>query len=168
MNPSDAVRDEARFFTELIPAEGVDSELGLNIIRAGRLLQDLHADALRDAGMTGAQFNVLVVLESAMDGLNMCDVARRMLVSRAGMSGVVKGLEAKGWIGRHPVPGDARAARLKITDAGLAALSAVLPSHFDYVHHAVNCLNDDEKQTLIRLLSRLRGHLIAARAACGK
>ncbi len=168
MTPSDAVRDEERFFTELIPAAGVDSEVGLNLIRAGRLLQDRHADSLRGAGMTEAQFNVLVVLESAADGLNMCDVARRMLVSRAGMSGVVKGLEAKGWIGRHPVPGDARAARLKITEAGLAALEGVMPGHFDYVHNAVACLNDDEKQTLIRLLSRLRGHLVQARAACGK
>lgn len=168
MNRSDAIADEARFFTELIPVEGIDSEVGLNIIRAGRLLSDRTADYLRRAGMSEAQFNVLVVLESAPDGLVMCEVARRMLVSRAGMSGVVKGLEAKGWVRRLPVPGDARAWRLVATPEGVAALEAVLPEHFAHVHWAVNCLSDSEKAALIRILTRLRGHLVEGRRAAGK
>ncbi|MBI5136476.1 MAG: MarR family transcriptional regulator [Nitrospirae bacterium] len=165
---AEAIIDETRFFTELIPVAGADSETGLNVMRAGRLLLDRTADYLRRAGMSEAQFNVLVVLESAPDGLVMCEVARRMLVSRAGMSGVVKGLEGKGWVSRHPVPGDARAWRLTATASGLAALEAVLPEHFSHVHWAMSCLSNTEKADLIRILTRLRGHLVAGRAAAGR
>ncbi len=168
MKPSEAIRDETRFFKELVPVEGTDSELGLNIIRAGRMLLDRISDCLRKADMSESQFNVLVVLESSPKGLNMCEVARRMLVSRAGMSGLVKGLEAKGWVSRHPVPNDARAACLKITPAGVAAFEAILPTHFEHVHRGVNCLTEAEKLDLIQVLTRLRGHLAEERAASGK
>lgn len=160
----DPIHDEARFFTELIPAEGVDSEVGLNIIRAGRLLSE-RTGYLRDAGMSEAQFNVLVVLEGLVDGLMQTEVARRMLVSRANISGLVKGMLAKGWIFRHPVPGDRRAARLTVTEAGMAVLEGVMPAHFDHVHRAMACLDEADKRQLIDLLTRLRGHLAAERAA---
>ena len=165
MAKTDPIHDEARFFTELIPVAGIDSEVGLNIIRAGRLLSDRTVGYLRAAGMSEAQFNVLVVLEGLEDGLMQTEVARRMLVSRANISGVVKGMLAKGWIFRHPVPGDRRAARLTVTEAGMAVLEGVMPAHFDHVHRAMACLDEPDKRQLIDLLTRLRGHLAAERAA---
>jgi len=161
-----AAEDEACFFKELIPAVGADSEVGLNIIRAADFLFDRARRVLAPFGMSEPQFNVLAVLETVPEGLTMCEMARRMLISRAGMTGLVKGMEAKGWIARGKVPGDARAVCLRITPAGLAILEQIMPNHLRSVEETVgDCFSDTEKAELIRLLTRLRGHLAEWRAA---
>jgi len=165
LSEPDAIANEARFFTDLIPAAGVDSELGLNIIRAGRLLSDRAANYLRGVGMSEAQFNLLIVLEGVESCLMQTEVAQRMLVSRANICGLVKGMLAKGWIASHPVADDRRATRLTLAKEGAAILEAILPGHFEYVHQGMEPFSDDEKKQLITLLTRLRGHLVAQRSA---
>lgn len=150
----------------MIPASGPDSEAALNVIRAGNFLLRQFSANFRSHGLSEAQFAVLVALEDEREGLSMADIARRMLVSRAGMSGVIRGMEAKGWVARRDDRADARAVRISLTEDGCAQLARVLPDHLALVKQMVGgCLAPPEKQQLIRLLTRLRGHLAERWAA---
>lgn len=161
---SDPEALERAFFKELIPAAGPDSEVVLNMVRASDLLY-AHLDrTFRAHGMSEAQFNVLVALEDQENGMTMVEIARRMLISRAGISGLVRGLEKKGWVERAQCPEDARAFRIRLTGAGRGALDGVLPDHLSAVREAIGPLPDADKQRLITSLTRLRGHLACLRA----
>jgi DNA-binding MarR family transcriptional regulator len=165
----DAVREERAFFRDLIPVAGIDSEAVLSIVRAGHFLQVELGANVRRHGLSEAQVNVLVAVEDLADGLTIAQIARRMLVSRAGMVGVVRGLEARGLVACRPCPEDARALRVRITPAGQAALDALLPAHLDLVGQLVgSCFTRPEKEDLVRLLTRLREHLAARRAGSRK
>lgn len=160
----ESIEDEGRFFRDLVPAAGIDSEVALNVIRAGHFLLDGFAANFRTHGMSDAQFNVLVALEDAEDGRSMAEIARRMLISRAGVSGIVRGMTDKGWLRSRPCPGDARAVRVSLTPAGRLALERVLPSHLALVRALVgDGYTGREKQTLVRLLTRMRERLAARR-----
>lgn len=167
-DPSPAVHQERAFFRELIPVAGIDSEVALNIIRAGHFLLGDLAGNLRAHGMSEAQFNVLVVLEDVPEGLTMAQIARRMLVSRAGVSGVVRGLADEGWVVCHPCPEDARAVRVCLAAAGRERLESFLPGHLERVRDLVGtCYSRRDKETLVRLLTRLRERLAERRTRRG-
>jgi len=163
---AEAARAEEGFFEELLPVSGLDSELALNIVRAGHFLHAAFARNARDHGMSDAQVHVLVAVEDLPDGLTMAQIARRMLVSRAGVLGVVRGLEGRGWVTSKRCPSDARALRVRITPAGQAMLDRMLPAHLRLVDDLVGgCFSKPQKEELVRLLTRLRAHLATRRAA---
>jgi len=162
---AEAARREEGFFEELLPVAGLDSEVALNIVRAGHFLHAAFAQNARDHGLSDPQVNVLVAVEDLSDGLTMAQIARRMLVSRAGVLGVVRGLEGRGWVTTRPCPADGRALRVRITPAGQAMLDGLLPAHLRLVDALVgDCFTKPEKDDLVRLLTRLRAHLATRRA----
>lgn len=162
---AEAARREEGFFAELLPVAGLDSEVALNIVRAGAFLHAAFARNARDHGLSDAQVQVLVAVEDLEGGLTMAQIARRMLVSRAGVLGVVRGLTARGWVTTRPCPADARALRVRITAAGQALLDRMLPAHLRLVNDLVgDCFTKPEKDALVLLLTRLRAHLAARRA----
>jgi len=161
-----AVREERAFFRDLIPVAGVDSEAALSIVRAGHFLLAAFAANARAHGVSEPQVNVLVAVEDRPQGRTMAEIARCMLVSRAGILGVVRGLEEKGYVTCTPCTEDARALRVRITPAGQAVLDGMLPAHLALVDDLVgSCFTQAEKADLVRLLTRLREHVAARRAA---
>jgi MarR family 2-MHQ and catechol resistance regulon transcriptional repressor len=162
---AEAVRDEERFFEELLPVSGLDSEVALNIVRAGHFLESAFSANARTHGLSDAQVHVMVAVEDLSDGLTMAQIARRMLVSRAGVLGVVRGLEGRGWVTTRKCPDDARALRVRITPDGQAVLDTMLPAHLRLVHDLVGeCFTKPQKEELVRLLTRLRAHMATRRA----
>jgi DNA-binding MarR family transcriptional regulator len=160
-----AVREERAFFRDLIPVAGVDSEAALSIVRAGHFLHAAFAANARAHGVSEPQVNVLVAVEDRPEGRTMAEIARCMLVSRAGILGVVRGLEEKGYVTSAPCPDDARALRVRITAAGQAVLDGMLPDHLALVDALVGqCFSRAEKEDLVRLLTRLRERMAARRA----
>jgi DNA-binding MarR family transcriptional regulator len=160
-----AVREERAFFRDLIPVAGIDSEAALSIVRAGHFLLAAFAANARAHGVSEPQVNVLVAVEDRPEGRTMAEIARCMLVSRAGILGVVRGLEDKGYVTCTPCTEDARALRVRITRSGQAVLDTMLPGHLALVDDLVgSCFTRPEKEHLVGLLTRLRERMAARRA----
>lgn len=83
--------------------------------RAQAALHSELAGALRQCGVTVAQWAVLTVLEEE-PGLSNADLARRAFVTPQTMNHVLRELEEKRWVTRRPHPGHGR-----IRQAGLTA-----------------------------------------------
>ena len=81
---------------------------------AGRVLERSLTD------MTLPQFRVLSVIASSPERANR--LAEKAAMSRPSLTGLLDGLEARGWVQRVHVEGDRRGVNLEVTRAGAAAL----------------------------------------------
>ena len=70
--------------------------------------------------MTLPQFRVLSVIASSPERANR--IAEKAAMSRPSLTGLLDGLEARGWVQRVDVEGDRRGVSLEVTRAGADAL----------------------------------------------
>ena len=115
--------------------------------------------ALTDHGISIGEFDVLSALRRADEPFTLkpSDLADRLMVTRAGITGRVDRLEAAGLVTRRRDPDDRRSEPIVLTVAGRrtadAALVSVLAAEADVFH----VLTSVERTTLDRLLRRLVG-----------
>lgn len=94
------------------------------------LMDQLDRELQRDAGLSHADYGVLVALSEAPGrALRMSDLASLQAFSRSRLSHAVGRMEARGWVTRRACPTDKRGAFAVLTDAGFAALAAAAPGH---------------------------------------
>lgn len=123
------------------------------------LLDRLDADLRCDAGMSHADYEILVRLSEADGGrLRMSELAGRALFSRSRLSHAVARLEAAGWVTREPCPTDRRGTVAVLTAAGAAALAAAAPGHVEAVRrHLFDHLDDADVDAVARLGATIAG-----------
>ena len=137
----------------------LDMMLVFNLLRTQSRIEPAIDAELRNKGLTGAKFNALLVLDAAADsGLLMSEIGDRLVVSKSNITGLVDRLEAQNLVQRCPEP-DRRAIRVKLTDAGRELTQEILPVYRRIAEDLADCLERDEKQTLISLLTKLRREL---------
>jgi MarR family 2-MHQ and catechol resistance regulon transcriptional repressor len=137
----------------------VDALLVHNLLRTEAALSP-HVDrGLRDLNLTGAQFNALLVLRDARpDGLPLSEVGRRLVVTKANVTGLIDRLERQGLVQRDPgaSPEDRRITHARLTEKGMALLEEALPRRRQVLAQTFAGLTPEEKTQLIGLLTRLR------------
>jgi MarR family 2-MHQ and catechol resistance regulon transcriptional repressor len=114
---------------------------------------------LRDLNLTGAQFNALLVLRDAgPDGLPLSEVGRRLVVTKANVTGLIDRLERHGLVERvsGAAPEDRRITHARLTEKGVTLLEQALPRRRQLLAQAFGGLAPEEKAQLIGLLTRLR------------
>jgi DNA-binding MarR family transcriptional regulator len=94
------------------------SELPAESVRTLAMVSRILERCLTD--MTLPQFRVLGLIARAPERASR--LARQAAVSRPSLTGVLDGLEARGWVRRRDVDGDRRGVNLEVTAAGRAAL----------------------------------------------
>jgi DNA-binding MarR family transcriptional regulator len=140
--------------TSAIPPGPVTDHPGYLLKRAQAALNAAMASALREHGATLSQYAVLTALDEE-PGLSNAGLARRAFVTPQTMNQVLRELEQKEWVARHPDPGNARILQADLTPAGHAALEAC--------HRAVNSI---EEQMLAPLAPGDIQQLTATLRAC--
>lgn len=99
-------------------------------LAAGALLDRRLDQQLRqDAGLSHAQYEILVRLAAAPGELRMTDLAGALYASKSGLTYQVSQLERAGLVRREPCPGDDRGVRAALTGAGRRRLAQAAPGH---------------------------------------
>lgn len=122
--------------------------------RAQAALHTALAAALREHGVTLAQWAVLTVLDEE-PGLSNADLARHAFVTPQTMNQILRELEDRQWVTRHPHPGHGRILQAGLTQDGGAVLRAC--------NQAADAI---EQQMLAGLTPGDREQLAAALSAC--
>jgi DNA-binding MarR family transcriptional regulator len=91
--------------------------------RAQDALNAAMTAALRDFGATLPEYAVLAALAEE-PGLSNADLARRAFVTPQTMNQVLRELEQRGWVTRHPHPGHRRILQAELTADGRRTLAA--------------------------------------------
>jgi DNA-binding MarR family transcriptional regulator len=122
--------------------------------RAQDALNAAMTAALREHGATLSEYAVLTALAEE-PGLSNADLARRAFVTPQTMNQVLRELEHKGWVSRHPHPGHGRILQAELTADGRRVLGGC--------HQAVSGV---EERMLAGLDPAGRGQLVAGLKSC--
>lgn len=122
-----------------------------------RVTELLERELVAEREVPLAWYDVLVQLSEAEgERLRMHDLARAVLLSRAGLTRLVDRMAAAGYVTRVPCEDDRRGTYVAMTANGRAALDGASPSHLRGVEaHFARYLDDDAAATLLRAMERV-------------
>lgn len=129
--------------------------VGYNLKRAYLIVQADYRRAMERTGLSPRVFAALSFVV-AMPGLTQSDLARRLGIERSGLVAIVDELEQRSYLNRVAVPGDRRVQALEPTDAGEAAYAEAIDRAQDHEEELLSMMSRSEKQTLLRLLGKIR------------
>jgi DNA-binding MarR family transcriptional regulator len=123
------------------------------------ILRLLDAELVSAHGITARDYEVLLYLAQAPDRkLPMSALAESTMLTRSGITRLVDGLVAGGFIERAACPNDARVSYAKLTDDGLAKLRNAGCTHVRSIGRLfLEHFSAEETGQLAALLSRLPG-----------
>jgi DNA-binding MarR family transcriptional regulator len=102
--------------------EPQEIDVATGLVRLSFLVQGIYARVSERHGLTPVQAKLLCVLDGNPRG--MAELACCFGVERAALTGLVDRVERRGLARRAAVPGDRRALRVTLTDAGGEAATA--------------------------------------------
>ena len=100
---------------------------------------------------------LLALVEAPERRLRLHELARRVVLSRSGLTRLVDRLEAAGLLHREPDPTDRRGAFAVLTEAGRDALRRTWPAYAaGIMEHFARHLTEDEARVIAAALERVR------------
>ncbi len=123
------------------------------------ILRMLDAELVSEHGLTTRDYEVLLYLAQAPDHrLPMSALAESTMLTRSGITRLVDGLVAGGFIARTACQSDARVSYAELTDNGLAKLRRAGCTHVRSIRRLfLEHFNAEETAHLASLLGRLPG-----------
>lgn len=117
------------------------------------LRAELEREMTRDAGLSLADYEVLVALSEAEGRrLRMWALASILQWSRSRLSHQVSRMQNRGLLRREDCLTDARGAFATLTSAGLAAIEAAAPGHVEGVRrHLLDRLSPDQVRAMAEI-----------------
>jgi MarR family transcriptional regulator, organic hydroperoxide resistance regulator len=119
--------------------------------RVGRRMEQIFAKH----GVSSAQFDVLMTLQMGGEGITQQELAKRLLVTKGNVCGLIDRMEAAGWVERRSDLEDRRANRLYLTDEGRKRIAEAFPDHRALVDEILGQLDERKMRTLYDLLDQL-------------
>jgi DNA-binding MarR family transcriptional regulator len=142
------------------PFVSLEEEATLNLLRTADRLMGLCEFALKPAGITPTQYNVLRILRGVSpQGVACQEIARRMITRDADLTRLLDRLESRGFVRRDRQTDDRRVVHILITEAGLTLLAG-LDSTTAKMNQAIFAFLDRERlSTFVELLEHVREHV---------
>lgn len=125
------------------------------VLSRAQVAIEAHAAAqVTRHGLTLTEFAIMEALFHRGPML-LGEVQRRILVSSGGITYLVDRLERKELVERRECPEDRRARYAALTPRGETLIAEIFPEHARALKHALAGLDDEEKETAVRLLRTL-------------
>jgi DNA-binding MarR family transcriptional regulator len=116
--------------------------------------------------ISAGRLAMLELLDGAPErALRPAELAERLGVTRASVTGLLDALEADGLVARRRDPSDGRGVRAALTGAGRELIGRILPGHVGRLAAVTRALSTEERAQLVGLLDKVRGGLGALRGA---
>lgn len=122
--------------------------------RFSQIIRGLMTEVLEPHGLTQQQWGVMVAIVRE-PGTDQRRVAERQGIDANSASRLVDELEALTLVRRVASPADRRSNQLELTSAGQHLRAELVGAVIASQERALACLDDDEKETLLNLLTRV-------------
>jgi DNA-binding MarR family transcriptional regulator len=126
-----------------------------------RIVDAIDRDLQRSGRLPLTSYDVLIELYEAPERrLRMAELARRVVLSRSGLTRLVDRLESEELLTRDRVGGDRRGAYAVLTEAGVDAMRGAWPVYAHGIkRYFAAALREGEANTLEALLSKISAGL---------
>ena len=130
--------------------------LWLRLLTASRKIETELRERLRvEFGTTLPRFDVMSALSRHTDGLKMSGLSGVLKVSNGNVTGIVDRLVEDGFALREQVPGDRRAAQVKLTASGLKEFARQAAAHEAWVDEMLQNVEPEQAERLSSQLADL-------------
>ncbi len=143
-----------------VSSSDLEDLIGYNLKRAYVVVQTDFRAALGQDGLAPRAFSALS-LAVERPNITQSELARMLGIERSGLVAIVDELESRGFLSRTAVPGDRRVQALVPTEAGCAAYAQAVAAVRDHEERLLDDLTADDKDTLLRLLKKIRKSEVA-------
>ena len=161
MSRGDAVQDAVdRLVGEISlnrPFTGLAEASFLSLVWTWQMLEEAGRSFFPRFGITGAQFNVLMILADFHGrAFRQHELAEILVVNRASIGSVLERMERDGWVERTPDPADKRAMLVSLTPAGEAKLAEVKAPYYRLLAEIFREEDERDLRAMILFCDRLR------------
>lgn len=154
-----SIRIAPDFEVQYPTASATATECAMNLVFTADQLQKRIATLLQPLHLTPTSGLVLSILANAESPLPPNEIADRLIISRATVTGLLDSLERRAYIRRRPHPSDRRMILAEITDAGRQAACAFRPIVHQQEKEWFEVLDETEQQQLLVVLHRVQERL---------
>lgn len=149
---------------DFIDLDVSSTHLNLLLLKLNQELGAFFGSYFARFSLSGGRFAVLVLLYRATimgdkNDLSPAELAESAGVSRATISGLIRGLESDGFISRVHREDDRRMVSIRLTAKGKKVLEDILPNHFKRISKAYSSLNEEERKMLAHIISKIHDGL---------
>ena len=127
------------------------------LIKKLALVSDKQAlSILAPIDLTPSQYKIVkYLIKRENEPVRQVDIERYYSMTNPAVTGIVKNMEAKGWITREQNPEDSRSKLIRLTPMALSRKEE-LYGYGDRIENAlIRDLTEEEQDTLVRLLGKL-------------
>src|SRR5690348_214950 len=153
------IRVASDFAARYPTASAAATECAMNLVLTADLLVKRIAEQIQSFNLTPASGLVLSILADAEGSLPPNEIADRLIISRATVTGLVDSLERRGYVERRPHHSDRRMILVEITAKGRQVADAFRPVVHQHEKDWFHTLNEQEQQQLFDALHRLQAAL---------
>jgi DNA-binding MarR family transcriptional regulator len=137
-----------------------ERDLVTGVIQLANLLNRRLAPVFEKAKVTPQQWAVLVALADENTPVTLVALARRLVVTKQNMTGMIARLEQLGVAERQGDPNDLRSSRVQLTRRGRGIVEKLRPAYDNWVRSlAGEQVSERELQTLTKTVERLIAQL---------
>ena len=134
-------------------------DLVSGVIQLANLLTRRLAPLFERAKVTPQQWSILATLQESESAMTLAGLARRLMVSKQNMTGMIARLEHLGLAERHDDPNDLRSSRVQLTRRGRALVEKLRPLYEEWRSRLGHDLPEREMAALTRIVDRLIAEL---------
>jgi DNA-binding MarR family transcriptional regulator len=153
------IRIEPAFEARYPAASANATECAMNLVLTSELLVKRIGALLQPLHLSSASGLVLSILADAESPIPPNEIAERLIVSRATVTGLLDSLERQDYIRRLPHPSDRRMILAEITEAGRQAADAFRPLVHARENEWFSVLDEAEQTQFLAALHRLQESL---------
>ncbi len=136
-----------------------ERDLVSGVIQLANLLTRRLAPIFVRAKVTPQQWSILSALEGSEVPLTLAGLARKMMVTKQNMTGMIARLEQLGLAERHDDPKDLRASRVQLTRRGRTLVEKFRPLYVEWRGKLGHDLPERDVVALKRTVDRLIAEL---------
>src|SRR3954452_1772003 len=135
--------------------EATERDLIVGVIQLANLLTRRLAPIFEKSKITPQQWAVLSVLGESDAPMTLAGLARKLLVSKQNMTGMVARLEQLGLAERSDDPNDLRSSRVQLTRRGRTLVDKLRPAYSQWIGSLGKDVSERDMQSLTRTVHRL-------------
>ena len=136
-----------------------ERDLVSGVIQLANLLTRRLAPIFERAKVTPQQWSILATLADSEAAMTLAGLARKLMVSKQNMTGMIARLEQLGLADRHDDPNDLRSSRVQLTRRGRVLVEKFRPLYEQWRSRLGHELPEREMAALTRIVDRLISEL---------
>jgi len=139
-----------------------NADLVAGIIQLANLITRRLAPTFEKARITPQQWAILSALDDADEPMSLAGLARRMMVSKQNMTGMIARVEQLGLADRTSDPNDLRSSRVQLTRRGRSVVEKFRPLYDQWRGSLGDEVADRDLATAARVVEKLLHQLSTA------